>query len=276
MSAVAYGSDNNFRNLKQFLNDEFGVILGQDQERQVTDKLDSVMVENSIDSLQSLAELLRSKNSPSLRTNVFHAITQYSTNWFNYPEIMSVFSDYVLPNFSKSNVNSYRVWVVGSGKGQTAYSLAIAADHFRKAEGKALSVEIIATDSSEETSKDATKAAFKESFLLGLNDADKSKYLTLENDEWVVNDSVKSMVTFSVLNPLFMGEEDMAKVDLIICPDIMTYYTVAAKSRVLSLFADMLNNSGILISGSHESIMPFSKQFTLVEHDSGIFYRKKN
>ena len=34
MSAVAYGSDNNFRNLKQFLNDEFGVILDQDQERQ--------------------------------------------------------------------------------------------------------------------------------------------------------------------------------------------------------------------------------------------------
>lgn len=275
MNSVPCDSDDNYRYLKLLLQDEFGVVLGEDQEQQVTDKLDTVLAENNIDSLQSLTEHLHGNNSPDLRTEVLHAITERNISWFNYPEIMAVFSDYVLPNINKGSAEPYRVWVVGCGNGQTAFSLAIAVDKYKKKEEQELAIEIIATDSSDETVRDAAEAKFKASFLSGLSDVDKGKYMTVEADEWVVNDSIKSMVSFSKANPLYIDENDLDNVDLIICPDILVYYTVLAKTQVLEFFATLLNGSGMLMTGVYEPIIPFCKQFTMVEHDSGIFYRKQ-
>lgn len=276
MNSVAYSSDDNYRFLKHLLQNEFGVVLGQDQEQQVTDRLDSVMSENNIDTFQSLTERLQNKDASDLRTQVLLAITEYSVDWFNYPEILSVFSDYVLPNIKKNGAEPYRVWVVGCGHGQTAFSLAIAADKYKRKEDQDLSIEFIATDSSETTITDAKKAKFKSSFLFGVSDADRSKYMTQENDEWAVNDSIKSMVSFSAVNPINFSEEELNKVDLIICPDILVYYTVNVKTRVLEFFAEHLNDTGILLAGVNEPIQPFCKQFSMVEHDSGTFYRKLN
>ena len=274
MNAAAYNSDDNYRYLRHLLLDVFGVVVGADQESYITDKLNSVMLENNIDSLQSLNEQLYSDDASKLRTEVLHAITEHTINWFNHPEINSVFSDYVLPNIKNNTAEPYRIWVVGCGNGQTVFSLAIAAEKYMKKEGRDLPIEIIATDSSEATINEAKKARFKSSFLFGIDDADRKKYMTPETDEWIVNDAIRSMVTFSVANPLHMGEEDLGKVDLIICPGMLVYYTVLVKTRVLEFVANMLHDSGILIAGTHEPVQPFCNQFVMVEHDSGTFYRK--
>ena len=274
MNSVAFDSNDNYRFLKRLLREEFGAAMSEDQEQKVTDKLDAVMAEHNIGSLQSLNEQLRKTDTSALRAEVLHAITEYDINWFSYPDITSVFVNYVLPNIDQNSDKPYRVWVVGSGRGQAAYSLAIAADSYKKKEERDFPIEIIATDSSEKTIVDAKKATFKASFLYGLDEADRGQYMTYENEEWVVNDSIKSMVSFLVANPLYVGDENLGEIDLIIAPDILSYYTVLAKTQVLELFAKCLVDAGMLIVGNHEPVQPFCKQFTLIDHSSGIFYRK--
>ena len=275
MNSVAYDSNENYRFLKRLLRDEFGAAMSEDQEQKVTDKLDAVMTEHNIGSLQSLYEQLRKTDTSALRTEVLHAITEYNINWFSYPEITSVFVNYVLPNLDQNSDKPYRVWVVGCGRGQAAYSLAIAADRYKKKEERDLPIEIIATDTSRKAVVDAKKATFRASFLYGLDEADRSQYMTFENEEWVVNDSIKSMVSFSVANPFYLDDENPGEIDLIIAPDILAYYTVLAKSQVLELFANCLVDAGMLIVGNHEPVQPFCEQFSLVDHSSGVFYRKQ-
>ena len=275
MNSVAYDSNENYRFLKRLLRDEFGAAMSEDQEQKVTDKLDAVMTEHNIGSLQSLYEQLRKTDTSALRTEVLHAITEYNINWFSYPEITSVFVNYVLPNLAQNSDKPYRVWVVGCGRGQAAYSLAIAADRYKKKEERDLPIEIIATDTSKKAVVDAKKATFRASFLYGLDEADRSQYMTFENEEWVVNDSIKSMVSFSVANPFYLDDENPGEIDLIIAPDILAYYTVLAKSQVLELFANCLVDAGMLIVGNHEPVQPFCEQFSLVDHSSGVFYRKQ-
>jgi len=275
MNSVAYDSNENYRFLKRLLRDEFGAAMSEDQEQKVTDKLDAVMTEHNIGSLQSLYEQLRKTDTSALRTDVLHAITEYNINWFSYPEITSVFVNYVLPNLAQNSDKPYRVWVVGCGRGQAAYSLAIAADRYKKKEERDLPIEIIATDTSKKAVVDAKKATFRASFLYGLDEADRSQYMTFENEEWVVNDSIKSMVSFSVANPFYLDDENPGEIDLIIAPDILAYYTVLAKSQVLELFANCLVDAGMLIVGNHEPVQPFCEQFSLVDHSSGVFYRKQ-
>lgn len=276
MSSVVFDSDNTYQYLKNILLDEFGVVLGEDNEQKITDKLYSVMSDNGIDTMPSLTDSLQSENSSGLRTEVLQAITEHNINWFNYPEIMSVFGNYILPNIDHRKAGSYRIWVIGCGKGQTAFSLAIEADKYNKKENVDLSIEILATDSSEVTIQDAEKARFKESFLNGLNDLDKKQYLSHQSEDWVVNDSIRSMVKFSTENLLNINNNDLDGFDLILCPEILVYYTVSVKTLVLENLAQRLNSSGILIAGEHETILPFCRQFTLVDHDSGKFYRKQN
>ena len=274
MSSVAYNGDDNYRIFKRLLQEVFGVIVGDDQVSYITEKLNSVMSDNNIGSMESLNAQLHSADADGLRIEVLHAITEHNANWFNYPEINTVFCDYVLPNINKNRTEPYRVWLVGCGNGQTAFSLAIAANKYMKKEERDFPIEIIATDSAESVIKAAKKARFKSSLLLGLNDADRNKYMTHKADEWIVNDVIRSMVTFSSANPLYMSEEDMSEVDLIICPDILMYYAVLVKTRVLDFFANRLRDSGMFIAGADEPVQPFCKQFTAVEHDAGVFYRK--
>lgn len=277
MNSVAYDSSEDFRYLRHLLQDEFGVVLVEDQEQQVTDRLDALMEENDIDSLQSLTEKLHGPEASGLRTAVLHAITEHNVDWFAYPEIMSVFREYVLPNIAKDRTEPYRIWVVGCGYGQTAFSMAMAADRYMKTDNLTLPIEIIATDSSKVTVDEASKATFKSSFMYGLDDVERNRYMQQDDGgNWAVSENIRSMVSFSTANPLYLESGDIGPFDLIICPDILVYYTVSSKKQVLDSFADSLNRSGMLIAGPHEPVVPFCKRFTMVEHDSGTFYRKQN
>ena len=77
--------------------------------------------------------------------------------------------------------------------------------------GMPLLDEIIATDSAKATIDVAQKARFKASSMFGLKDADRNKYMTCENDEWLINDSVKSMVSFIAANPLAVYSGSLRK-----------------------------------------------------------------
>ena len=240
MISAASSVDDSYLYLKRLLQEEFGVILIEAKQRQIADKLFSIMLENDIDSLESLTELLKDENHHEIRANVLQAITGHSINWFHYPQIMSVFNGYIMPNFSKDKVEPYRIWVVGCGTGQMAFSLSMAADRYMKKVDHELPIDIIATDSAESTVIDAAKASYTEPMLMGLNEKDKNKYLTRSDNLWLVNDVIKSKVKFSTANLLNLDAEGMGKVDLIICPDVLAYYTFPVKANVLEKFADLI------------------------------------
>lgn len=271
MSSVAYSLDESYLYLKHLLQTEFGVVLADAKERHIADRLRSIMSGKGIDSLITLTEKLHNGGSSELRSDVLQAITEHNVNWFGYHEIMSVFSRYILPNINKGRTEPFRVWVVGCGKGQTAFSLAIAADKFMRKEELDLPIDFMATDSAEVTIVDAAQARFTESLLSGLSDKDKKRYLVCEDQQWLVNDTIKSKVKFSTANLLNLDREGMAKVDLIICPDVLVYYTVLVKTQVLEGFAKLLNDSGMLLVGEQEPIQPFCQKFTMVEHEAGVF-----
>lgn len=275
MNAVAYDINEDFLFFKHFLMDKFGVVLNEDRQNQITDKLQSVMLHNDIASLSDLTEELNRDNeiSTGLQNNILQVMTEPNINWFDFPELMSVFRDYVLPKIGRLN-RPYKIWVVGCGKGQTALSLAIEVDKYAKRSGNDLSVEIMATDSRDATLDNSDKTRFKEPYLHGLSDADRETYFVQKKDYWEVNEKLRSMVQFSTANLLSMGKDTIGPVDLIVCPDVLVYYTVVTKTRILELFANALNRSGLLLVGENVPILPFSRQFNVVEHESGLFYQK--
>jgi len=273
MSPAAQKKADEFQTFLQSMQDVLGVVVDEETQHSVHDRLAPVLDSYGYDSLGALAEAMREEGAADLCLSVLQAITEHESVWFAYPEIASLVNDYVLPGIVNKNSPDFRIWLVGCGQGQIAYSLAIRIDAFKQQYSMGCNIEVVATDLSEKTVKKAAEGRFASSSLTGLPEASKQRYLTENDGMWEVDDELRSLVHFTTCD-LPGGVAGMGRCDLIICPDELIYFSNAAKQEILEGFAELLETSGMLIVGSNEPVIPFCDQFEMVNHESGTFYRQ--
>jgi len=273
MSPAAQKKSDDYQVLLVVLQEMLGVVIGDENHARLRQKLEPIMAEHGYGSYNKLAEALREEPSGDLRSSVLQSITTHSSQWFTYPEISTLLQEYVLPGIINQNKKDYRIWIVGCGRGQMAYSMAMATEEFRQQHSMTCNVKFVATDLSEYEISQAAAGRYDASMLTGLPLAYKQKYMSAHNDQWEIDQALRSTVRFKVCN-LLESFNNMGRFDLIICPDVMVYFSNDVKSEILSEFAELLDPSGMLIVGASEPVVPFCKKFELVNHAAGIFYRQ--
>ena len=273
MSPSAQKKADEFQIFLQAMRDVLGVVVDEEKRKSVNEKLAPVMESYGYESLGTLAQGMREESANNLCLSVLQAITEHDSVWFGYPEIASLLNEYVLPGVVNQNAADFRIWLVGCGHGQIAYSLAITIDAFKQQYGMACNVEVVATDLSEEAVKRASEGRFTSSMLTGLSESLKQQYMSENNGSWDIDASLRSMIHFTTCD-LPGGVGGMGHCDLIICSDQLVYFSNAVKSEILGGFAELLDPSGMLIVGANEPVVPFCEQFEIVNHESGIFYRQ--
>lgn len=273
MSPAAQKKTDEFQIFLQAMQDMLGVVIDEDEQNSVSEKLFPVLEANGYDSLAVLAEAIRQEEAHDLRLSVLQAITERDAAWFPYPEISSLLNEYILPGLINSKVSDFRIWMVGCGQGQIAYSLAMVVDTFVQHYGMGCNIEIIACEMAEEAVERAAEGRFESSMLTGLPESYKQHYLTESDGVWEVNSSIRSMIHFATCN-LLDGVGHMGHCDLIICPDELIYFSTDVKSEILHGFADLLDSAGMLIVGTNEPVISFCDRFQLVNHETGTFYRQ--
>lgn len=273
MSPSAQKKADEFQMFLHATQELLGVVVDEEKQKSVSEKLAPVMEHYGHESLEALAEGMRDDKGNDLCLSVLQAITERDSVWFGYPDVASLLNEYVLPGVVNKNATDFRIWLVGCGRGPIAYSLAITIDEFKKQYGMACNIEVVATDLSEETVKQASKGHYTSSMLTGLSETLKRRYMTEDNDFWDVDDSLRSTIHFTTCD-LPGGVGGMGHCDLIICPDELIYFSNAVKTEILGGFAELLDPSGMLIVGANEPVVPFCDQFEVVNHESGVFYRQ--
>lgn len=273
MSPAAQKKPDDYQSLLVVLQEVLGIVVDDDNHAQLRQKLVPIMAEHDCNSLNRLAEILRDEPSNVLRSSILQSITEHNSEWFAYPDISMLLKEYVLPGIINENKSAYRVWVVGCGQGQIAYSMAMVVEDFRRQNDMNCSVEIVATELSEFTVSRAEAGRYDLSRLSGLPLDYKQKFMDAHDDKWEVSQEIKSMVQFKVCN-LLEQFTYMGRFDLIICPDVLVYFCNAIKSEILSEFAELLDSSGMLIVNTNEPVTPFCENFELVNHEVGVFYRQ--
>lgn len=263
-----------YQSLQTVLRDAFGVVIGEGRRNSIISKLKPAMSEFSLDSMEALVGELQ-KNDPSdIKNSVLQAITTHEDAWFGPTELFTLLDGYLLADILESGRSKYRIWVIGSGPGQLPYSLAMNIHQARKQIDSATRVSIEATDASSTVVNMAANGVFEQASMEGMRDTLKKKYMDQREDQWRVNDDIKSMISFSSCN-LLDDVEYKGHFDLIICLDVLVYFSVPVKRALLNSFAKLLDPSGILVAGLSEPVLPFNNDFEMVRHESGIFYRQK-
>lgn len=270
-------SSDEYQTLQLALQDSLGVVVGDEGRDMIEYKLQTIMSQENMSHLSDLAIALRNDTPASIRTDVLEAITTHNTYWFGQQEIYRVLVEYVLPAFLQQNKAECRLWLVGCGQGQSAYSLAIAMDDYLLQTSSNIAVNIVATDSSQASISKAETGCYDEVEIKQVSQAKRQRYFETQANEngtcWKINDKIRSMLQFKSID-LLEETSTQGQFDLIICPDTLVYFSVALKSQLLGEFANLLEPSGILIVNPYEPVQPFCDRFDMVDHEVGRFYRQ--
>ncbi len=232
---------------------------------QMERRINTLMNRNGIDNLMVYYNLL--KKDPEKLREFINMLTINVTEFFRNKDKFDELEKDHLPDIIKNTVN-IKVWSAGCSIGAEIYSLAMLLDKH----GVLNKTELIASDFDKEILKRAQSGIYAENELKLLDKA-YTKYFTpveSDNKKFQISKRLISSVKFErrdLLNSTF--EKNF---DLILCRNVVIYFTEEAKDELYQKFYDSLKPGGILFIGSTERINNYKEiGFNLT---SSFFYKK--
>ncbi|TKB58213.1 CheR family methyltransferase [Ferrimonas aestuarii] len=265
-----------YQEFAQFLQQQCGIVLGENKQYLVRSRLSPLMKQHNIESMAELVKQAMQPRNKALRVDVIEAMTTNETFWFrdNYP--YELLGSELLPEMAKAG-KRVRVWSSACSSGQEPYSMAMIVNETRlKRPGMLMNgVEIVATDLSTQILDQAKAAEYDELALTrGLSPERRKQFFEPSPKGMRVKQDVRNMVSFRQLN-LLDSYALLGKFDIIFCRNVLIYFSAADKGKILRQFAAALNPGGYLVLGASESLAGLSDAFEMVRYPSGIVHRKR-
>jgi chemotaxis protein methyltransferase CheR len=119
------------------------------------------------------------------------------------------------------------------------------------------SIKILATDIDMGALEKAQNGVYNSKSLENLPKAMKDKYFTVIGDSYKIKDEVKNCVEFKQFN--LLRDPYPSGIDLIVCRNVLIYFTDEAKNDIYKNFNMALSPQGILFVGSTEQLIMANK-----------------
>lgn len=239
-----------------------GLDLSSYKEKQMKRRINSLISKNGF--LDFDDYLLGLKTDKKLYLEFINYVTINVTEFFrNYSQWESLETK-ILPILLK-NKNHLKIWSSACSTGEEPYSLAML---LNEVVGKN-NYEIIASDIDEAVLNKAKEGIYNAKNLNNIPLRFK-KYFNIEKDIIKVNNELKNNITFKKIN--LLSDNFPKECDLILCRNVMIYFTDEAKINLYKKFNKSLTKNGIFFVGSTEQIiLPKKYNFNTIET---FFYQK--
>lgn len=229
-----------------------GIDLNAYKENQMKRRIDTFISKQDCDGYNGFLELLRkdTKIYDMFMTHLTINVSEFYRNPNQWKTLETEVFPYLYTMFGKK----LKIWSAACSTGDEPYSLAMVLSDFVPLS----QIQIIATDLDREVLEKAKKGYYPKKSIEGLPDKYKKKYIIDEGSGIVrVCDEIKKCVTFKEHNLL---KDDYEKdFHLIVCRNVLIYFTEEAKGEIYTKFAQSLNPDGILFVGSTEQIINCEK-----------------
>ena len=165
------------------------------------------------------------------------------------------------------------MWSAGCSTGEEAYTLAALILESQRFEG--WDVRVIGTDLSKQCAAHARRGVYQASSLRATSARDKARYFFEQADGFHVTDSVKKLCQFGQMNLFDIGRGNLVgRVDAVFCRNVLIYFDVRSRKRVIDNLYQRLTPGGYLMLGHSESLLNLSTAFELVHLRDDLVYRK--
>jgi len=240
-----------------------GIDLDRYKSTQMERRLQTMMKRVGVDGYGPYEALL--ERDPKAIKELKDFITINVSEFFRNPEKFDELKSAVLPGLLKSR-GSLRIWSAGCSNGSEPYSVSIVLDEIDPAGHH----RILGTDLDEEILKVARAGAYGERDLKNVDERRRGRYFRRIGDMWHVTQGVMSRIQFEGQN--LLTAEFGRDFDLILCRNVVIYFTEETKDDLYRRFHKALRPGGILFVGGTESILK-AREMSF-ETVSPFFYRK--
>ncbi|NLY43849.1 MAG: protein-glutamate O-methyltransferase CheR [Clostridiaceae bacterium] len=223
-----------------------GINLSCYKEKQMKRRIESLIKKNGYDSYDEYTHML--KTDKDLYNEFINYLTINVSEFFRNPKQWEVLEKDIIPLLFRYK-NSLKIWSAACSTGEEPYSLAMVLTKFVPM----YSIHIIATDIDKEALAKASIGLYNEKSLTNMPKEYILKYFTKEGKFFKIKDEIKRCVHFSQHN--LLKDPYYLNCDLIVCRNVLIYFTEEAKSEIYYRFNRALRPEGILFVGSTEQII---------------------
>src|SRR2546421_818972 len=196
------------------------------------------------------------------------------TQFFRDSDAFTYLTSQILPKLIARGLerdHTLRVWAAGCATGEEAYSLAMLITELLGPELSQWSIKIFATDVDEAAINFARRGLYSENLLKDVPADYKDRFFERVDHGYRVSKMLRQMIIF--------GQQDLSRsapfprIDLVLCRNVLIYFTPELQEYVLNQFAFSLAPSGYLFLGKAETVRPTSSYFELVNKHWKVYRR---
>jgi chemotaxis protein methyltransferase CheR len=202
------------------------------------------------------------------------ALTIHVSQFFRNPSTFAVLERTILPELLRRALSSQgrlvRLWSVGCAGGEEPYSLALLVSELAPGEAR---VTILGTDVSAPVLERARAGLFDPQRLAEVPPEVRQRCFIREGSAFRLAGEIRRLVEFRRHNVL--TETDYPPADLILCRNVLIYFSREEQEKILLRFAASLPAGGFLVLGKAEMLLGEARRLFSVECAAERIYRRR-
>lgn len=226
-----------------------------------------------IASLDEYADLVG--KSEEEQDRLFNDLLIGVTHFFRDPDAFDALAREVIPKLfaGKTAESEVRVCVVGCATGEETYSIAILLCEFLSGLEKKPQIKIFATDIDEEGLEIARLGCYPDNIEEHVSRERLDRFFIKQEGSYQIRKEIREMCIFSVHS--IIKDPPFSRLDLIVCRNLLIYFTSEIQNRLIPLFHYALSQNGYLFLGPSESISSYGELFRTIDKKYRIFQRRE-
>lgn len=251
--------DMDFNYIQSFLLKRSGLVLNSDKKYLLDTRLQPLARKHALADIKALIQAVRRDENGTLALAVIDAMTTNETLFFRDQYPYEALKTLIFPelHMKKGMRGPIKIWSAASSRGQEAVSIAISAiESMPNAEKH---VRILGTDLSKEALAYAKAGVYTQMEVQrGMPVKQLIRFFQQDGVNWRLTSELKHMLHFESANLVADGVVHQAKAkgpfDIVFLRNVLIYFSVDERKRVIDRVARCMNPGGYLITGAAEIV----------------------
>ncbi len=231
------------------------------------------MLINKFDKLDEYIEFLKTHHSEV--EALFNDLLITVTSFFRDPKFFDSLKSCVFPELTTEDREDLliRLWVPGCSSGEEVYSLAITFLEYLETIKSKFSIQIFATDISDNVIDKARLGIFPSTIEEKVSPERLTKFFYKNNGGYQIIKQIRELCIFAKQD--VSKDPPFSRIDIISCRNLLIYLNPALQKKVINTFHYALKPKGYLLLGSSETIGSYADLFTLTDKQHKIYLSKQ-
>ena len=240
-----------------------GIDLSLYKEAQMKRRLTSLYEKKGCSSFREYFQMIN--QNQELFNEFLDRMTINVSEFYRNAKRWDILEQKILPQIIK-HTSKPKIWSAACSTGEEPYTLAMIFSKYIPLSN----VNILATDIDENALSRAKLGIYPERSFHEIPNEMKRKYFSQEGSYYKISDEIKRTVNFKKHN--LLADSFGGPFDLIVCRNVLIYFTEEAKDILYNKFSKALNSKGFFFVGSTEQI--FNAVRYKLESEDTFFYKK--